>query len=152
MLQYPNTWPTPSTSPNLGVQFNDASNLYVVQVDQADPLTSGVPTGPDPTTASAEWVNFVLTNLQQREEAHGFTFTREPGPVPAVRIGGQQWQSGAAKINAQNLQLQVFVYATIHAGKPYVINLLASASGFSTAQQNYFNPMLNSFQFATLGS
>jgi hypothetical protein len=152
-LQYPGTWPKPSTDPNLGVQFSDASNLnsarYVVQVNQPDPLTSGVAIGPDPNTAAANWVNFELTNFQQTEEAHGFTFTRGPGPIPTVLIGGQQWQAGAAVVSGQNLTLQVHVYATIHNGKPYVINLLAGADGFATGQQTYFAPMLNSFQFAT---
>jgi hypothetical protein len=155
-LQYPEVWPKPSTDPNLGVQFSDSSNLdsarYVVQVNEPDPLTSGVATGPDPNTAAANWVNFELTNFQQTEEAHGFTFTREPGPIPSVLIGGQQWQAGAAVISGQNLTLQVHVYATIHTGKPYVINLLAAASVFATGQQTYFAPMLNSFQFATPGS
>jgi hypothetical protein len=154
-LQYPATWPTPSTDPNLGVQFSDSSNpdtaRYVVQVNEPDALTSGVPTGPDPNTAAANWVNFELTNFQQTEVAHGYSFTRQPGPVPSVDIGGQQWQSGAAVISGQGLTLQVYVYATIHYGKPYVINLLAASEAFGTGQQSYFEPMLKSFQFANPG-
>jgi hypothetical protein len=155
LLQYPQSWPKPSTDPSLGVQFADSSNLdsaqYVVQVNQPDPLTSGVSTGPDPNTAAADWVNFELTNFQQTEEAHGFTFARAPGPIPAMMIGGQPWQTGTAMISGQNLALQVYVYATIHGGRPYVINLLASSDAFSTGQKNYFDPMLTSFHFATRG-
>jgi hypothetical protein len=152
LVQYPVTWPKPATDPNLGVQFADSANLdtarYVVQVNQPDPLTSGVATGPDPNTAAAAWVNFELTNFQQTEEAHGFTFTRTPGPIPAAMIGGQVWQTGTAVISGQDLTLQVYVYATIHNGKPYVINLLASSDVFSAGQKDYFDPMLKSFHFA----
>lgn len=155
-LQYPVEWPKPSTDPSLGVQFADSSNLdaarYIVQVNQPDPLTSGVGSGPDPNTAAANWVNFELTNFQQTEEAHGFTFARQPGPIPTTMIGGQQWQAGAAVISGQDLTLQVRVFATIHNGKPYVINLLAASDVFDTGQQSYFGPMLSTFQFATPGS
>ena len=156
LLQYPETWPQPSTDPSLGVQFADSSNLdaarYVVQVNQPDPLTLGVSTGPDPNTAAANWVNFELTNFQQTEESHGFTFTRQPGPMSAVDIGGQQWQTGTAVISGPDLTLQVYVYATIHQGKPYVINLLASSDAFATGQKVYFEPMLTTFHFAGKGS
>jgi hypothetical protein len=152
-LQYPATW-TRTQEPNLGVDFADTTDptasKYELQVYQPDPRASNVPSQSDDNTTAASWVNFELVNFQQTEIAHGFTFQRMPGPIPAATFGGQTWQTGIAFISGQNgqdLKIQVQVYATIHNGKPYVVNLLAAADAFQQGQQRFFTPMLDSFQF-----
>lgn len=154
-LQYPTTWKQQPVDSTLGVEFADGNTAdagtYVLDVYHPDPKTSNVPAQQDDNSTAASWVDFVLGNLQQQELAHGSTFQRLPGPIPAVTFGKQTWQSGIATINeminGQALPVRVQVYATIHNGQPYIINVYALTDAFATGQQQYFTPMLNSFQF-----
>lgn len=155
-VQYPRTW-TKSEDPNLFVQFDNTSladsgtSEYGVQVSHPDPKASGVAAQADDNSTAAAWVDYELGILQQSMIAHGWTFSRVPGPIPAATIAGQTWQSGIANINevanGQTLNVRLQVYATIHNGKPYIINVYALTDAFPTGSEQYFAPMLNSFKF-----
>jgi hypothetical protein len=145
-LQYPATWT--AAPKDAGVEFytTDAQvTEYVVDVlPEGGASTSGTPN--DPTEAS-QWVNLALQGVQQQESVQNFL--RMTGPLPAVTIGGQTWQSGAAVFDVAQLHSRVQVYATLYQGKPYVITLLAPDASFAAGDQLYFKTMLTTFQFVS---
>jgi hypothetical protein len=145
-LQYPATW---TASPkDSGVEFytSDAQETeYVVDVlPEAGASTGGATNDP---TEALQWVNMALQGVQQQESVQNFL--RVTGPLPAVTIGGQTWQSGAAVFDVLQLHSRVQVYATIYQGKPYVITLLAPDASFVAGDHLYFKTMLTTFQFTT---
>lgn len=144
LLQYPASWTATPTHP--GTQFqNDPKNaLFEAELGLPDPnaLSSH---GSDTADAGA-WVEYELNSLAT---FYGEQFQREAGPTPAVTFGGAQWQTGIGYIGAGQSRVQVKVYATVHNGRPVILNLLAADSAFSFAEQDYFGPMLQSFTFMT---
>jgi hypothetical protein len=143
-LQYPTTWT--AAPKDSGVEFytSDAQDIeYVVDVLPEGGTSSGGTTN-DPTEAS-QWVNLALQGVQQQESVQNFL--RVTGPLPAVTIGGQTWQSGAAVFDVLQLHSRVQVYATLYQGKPYVITLLAPDASFAAGERMYFKVMLATFQF-----
>jgi hypothetical protein len=145
-LQYPATW---TASPkDSGVEFyttDSQETEYVVDVLPEVGASTGA-TANDPTEAS-HWVDMALQGVQQQESVQNFL--RMTGPLPAVTIGGQTWQSGAAVFDVLQLHSRVQVYATLFQGKPYVITLLAPDASFATGDHLYFKTMLSTFQFTT---
>ena len=143
-IQYPRTWVLSPLSP--GIQFDDdsANPGFEVQllVPGADtcPSTSPTATSDDATV----WVNCTLSILATK--FHG-NFEQAPGPTADVQIGNMTWQSGVAFLGSGQSRVRVQVYATIHEGKPYIINLLAVDSRFSFGMLEFFQPMLQSFKF-----
>jgi hypothetical protein len=118
----------------------------VVDVLPEGGASSGA-TGSDPTEAS-QWVNMALQGVQQQESVQNFL--RMTGPLPAVTIGGQTWQSGAAVFDVLQLHSRVQVYATLFQGKPYVITLLAPDASFAAGERLYFKTMLSTFAFTSI--
>ncbi|HEV2237221.1 MAG TPA: hypothetical protein VGR57_11225 [Ktedonobacterales bacterium] len=146
-LQYPASWmASPKDS---GVEFYTADTQqteYVVDVLPEAGASTSTTTG-DPTEA-LQWVNMALQGVQQQESVQNFL--RVTGPLPAVTIGGQTWQSGTAVFDVQQLHSRVQVYATIFEGKPYVITLLAPDASFTAGDHLYFRTMLATFKFIDL--
>ena len=143
-LQYPAAWmAAPKDS---GVEFYTADTQeteYVVDVLPEGGASAGGVAN-DPTEAS-QWVDLALQGVQQQESVQNFL--RVTGPLPAVTIGGQTWQSGAAVFDVLQLHSRVQVYATLYQGKPYVITLLAPDASFTAGDRQYFKTMLATFQF-----
>lgn len=141
IIQYPSTWQLSSPSPT--IEFDDSKNdsSYAVQViipNDATPPGSGG----DPGAASA-WVQYAIDQLA----TVAGTVQQETGPIPSKVIGGEVWQSGIARISQGQTVIRVQVYATVHNGKPYIINLLAVDDRFIAGSEEFFDPMLSSFQF-----
>jgi hypothetical protein len=143
-LQYPATWK--AVPKDSGVEFyttDTQETEYVVDVlPEGGASTTGVPN--DPTEAS-QWVDLALQGVQQQESVQNFL--RVTGPLPAVTIGGQTWQSGTAVFDVLQLHSRVQVYATLYQGTPYVITLLAPDASFTVGDRQYFKTMLATFQF-----
>jgi hypothetical protein len=143
-IQYPRTWVLSPLSP--GIQFDDANTNPGFEVQLLVPgsdtcsSTSSTATSSDATV----WVNCTLSILATK--FHG-NFEQAPGPTADVQIGQMSWQSGVALLGQDQSRVRVQVYATIHQGKPYIINLLAVDSRFSFGMLEYFQPMLQSFKF-----
>lgn len=143
-IQYPRTWVLSPLSP--GIQFDDdgANPGFEVQllVPGADtcPSTSSTATSADATV----WVNCTLSILATKFKG---SFQQAPGPTADVQIGAASWQSGVAYLGSGQSRVRVQVYATIHEGKPYIINLLAVDSRFSFGMLEFFQPMLQTFRF-----
>src|SRR5262249_48075835 len=142
LIQYPVQWVSKLAPPV--VDFNDTNVNYQVEISLPDP--DMLSSQPDDSALASAWVDYTLDGLAPRI---GDQFQRVPGPVPAVHFGDAEWQSGVGIIVADDGQtrLRVQVYATIHEGKPYILTLLAADSAFLFAEQDFFTPMLQSFQF-----
>lgn len=144
LLQYPASWTVTPTHP--GTQFqNDPKNATFeasIGLPSPDALNSQ---GSDSADAGA-WVDYELNSLAT---FYGEQFQRVAGPTPAVTFGSAQWQTGIGYIGAGQSRVQVKVYATVHNGRPVILNLLAADSAFAFAEEDYFNPMLQSFTFLT---
>lgn len=144
VLQYPMSWVYHPIEPNLGVEFDDSgdnNSNYTMQI-----LVPGDATTPGPGVSPDDAVAWVQYEMDQLAKIPG-TLQRETGPIPARQIGGQVWQSGIARISQGTTVIRVQVYATVQNGKPYIINVLAVDDHFAGASQQYFEPMLGSFQF-----
>lgn len=144
LLQYPVGWTATPTYPGTRFQNDPKNALFEAELGLPDPnaLSSQ---GSDAANAGA-WVEYELNSLAT---LYGGQFQREVGPTPAVSFGGAQWQTGIGYIGEGQSRVQVKVYATVHNGRPVILNLLAPDSAFSFAEEDYFGPMLQSFTFLT---
>lgn len=158
-LQYPVGWVSKSNTPGAEFLDNEASPVYWMQVLLPGSATSAGPTT-DPNDAGV-WVNYELDNLSRQVLPENFQ--RLPDSAGAMTLAGEQWRHGAALISTSiatgtitagtattsTTRIRVEVYATLHDGKPYIINLLAPDEQFSAGVTTYFTPMLQSFAFLT---
>jgi hypothetical protein len=135
-IEYPGAWLQKPTSDATGTQFTNPT-----QPDEfAAFKTPGV------TTATAD--QLVSSDLNN--------FSSQPGyitPTPtsttslSTTIGGENWsyQTAYYQLNGQTERIQV--YATVHQGKAYIIELQAPDAQFDSANTQYFEAMLGRFQF-----
>lgn len=140
IIQYPGTWQLSSPSPTIEFDDNKNDSSYAVQV--IIPSDTTPPGSTNPGDASA-WVQYAIDQLATVTG----TVQQETGPIPSKVIGGEAWQSGIARISQGQTVIRVQVYATVHNGKPYIINLLAVDDRFFAGSEEFFDPMLSSFQF-----
>jgi len=136
-VEYPGTWQQKPTSDSTGTQFTNPS-----QPDEfAAFKTPGV------ITATAD--QLVSSDLKNN-------FSSQPGyitPTPTsttssnTTIGGENWsyQTAYYQLNSQTERIEV--YATVHQGKAYIIELQAPDAQFNSANTQYFEAMLGRFQF-----
>lgn len=147
LIQYPATWIANSNYP--GVEFDDdkINPTHEVQVLLPGDATAVGVSG-DPNDASV-WVNYELNKLAEK---WGTSFSQVSGPAPAVQINDVTWQSGQAMLSENQTHIRVQVYATVHDGKVFIINQLASNDTFYDSVSRYFMPMLHSFTFLPQGA
>lgn len=134
IVEYPNGWNQGQTSDNTGVEFlnpgqQDQYAAFKVPVTQAN------------TNAST----LVDNDLQSN-------FSAQPGYIAptskaVTTIGGETWTYGIAYYQLNNQKERVAVFATVHAGKDYIIELQAADSQFDTVNTQYFSTMIGRFQF-----
>jgi len=81
-------------------------------------------------------------------------FSSQPGysaptPTPSsnTTIGGENWSYQIAYYQLNGQTERIEVYATVHQGKAYIIELQAPDSQFDTINMQYFERMLARFQF-----
>ncbi len=72
-----------------------------------------------------------------------------PTPTPSsnATIGGENWSYQIAYYQLNSQTVRIEVYATIHHGKAYIIELQALDSDFDMVNTQYFERMLVRFQF-----
>ncbi|HEX8035315.1 MAG TPA: hypothetical protein VF510_15780 [Ktedonobacterales bacterium] len=147
LIQYPATWIANSNYP--GVEFDDdkVNPTHEVQVLLPGDATAVGVSG-DPNDASV-WVNYELNKLAEK---WGTSFSQVSGPAPAVQINNVTWQSGQAMLSENQTHIRVQVYATVHDGKVFIINQLASNDTYYDSVSRYFMPMLRSFTFLPPGA
>ncbi len=133
-VEYPSSWSQSPTTDSTGTQFTNPS--------QADEFAAFKT--PGMTTMNAgQLVNNDLSN-----------FSSQPGysaPTPTqssnTTIGGENWSYQIAYYQFNGQTARIEVYATVHQGKAYIIELQATDSNFDTANAQYFESMLARFQF-----
>jgi hypothetical protein len=64
-----------------------------------------------------------------------------------MNIGGGSWTYETASYRLNNATEQIQIYATVHRGKAYDIELQWPALQFTPFYNDFFQTMLNSFQF-----
>jgi len=79
-------------------------------------------------------------------------FSSQPGytaPTTSsdATIGGENWSYQIAYYQLNGQTTRVEVYATVHQGKAYIIELQAIDANFDTVNTQYFEIMLARFQF-----
>jgi hypothetical protein len=71
-----------------------------------------------------------------------------PTSLSTTTIGGETWAYAIAHYqSSSNVKDQVEVFATVHQGKAYIIELEAPENQFANVNMQYFQKMLGSFQF-----
>ena len=136
-VEYPGTWQQKPTSDSTGTQFTNSS-----APDEFAAFKT-----PGATTNNAD--QLVSSDLMNN-------FSSQPGyttPTPTsttfsnTTIGGENWsyQTAYYQFNGQTERIEV--YATVHGGKAYIIELQAPDAQFHGANTQYFEPMLGRFQF-----
>ncbi len=130
LVEYPQNWQTETTSDRTGVMYVNPS----AQDQYAAFKTPGT------TTQNAN--DLVTADLQAN-------FHVTPASLSTTTIGGETWAEGIADYQSpSNVQERIEVFATVHQGKAYIIELQASESQFDTiVNPKFFEKMLGSFQF-----
>jgi hypothetical protein len=128
-VEYPQNWQQGQTSDTTGVKFTNPSTQ-----DQYAAFKT-----PGTTTQTAN--DLVTSDLQSN-------FHVTPTTLSTTTIGGETWAYGVAYYPPQsNAPEQVEVFATVHQGKAYIIELQALEKDFVNVNNQYFEKMLGSFQF-----
>jgi hypothetical protein len=154
-LQVPQSWTCAETNPGIECRDDADAPNYKAQVQLPGDWTvpGGQPNGND----ASPWVDYALNAFS---ETPGQVFERTPGPASTVTINGVRWQTSGGLISVDTssgqdgtptatppIHIRVQVYATIHNDKPYLIALYSTDEQFTFAKDQYFQPMLRSFQF-----
>jgi hypothetical protein len=133
-VEYPSTWSQKPTTDSTGTQFTNSSQSGEFAAFKT-PGISGMNAG--------QLVNNDLNNFSSQPGYNAPT----PTPSSNATIGGENWsyQSAYYQLNNQNVRIEV--YATVHQGKAYIIELQALDSEFDTMNTQYFERMLARFEF-----
>jgi hypothetical protein len=153
-LQAPQSWTCAGTNPGIECRDDADAPNYKAQIQLPGDWT--VPGGQPNSNDASPWVNYALNAFS---ETPGQVFERTPGPASTVTINGVRWQTSGGLISVDTtsqdgaptatppIHIRVQVYATIHNDKPYLIALYSTDEQFTFAKDQYFQPMLRSFQF-----
>lgn len=133
--EYPATWQLGPASSANGAQFSNPA-----QLDQYTVIK-----GLGSTTSDAQTL---INNDLQTNFASKPSYT-PPGTTTTAIIGGETWIQATAYYQGDSQQEQVQVYATVHQGNGYVIELNAPTSQFPTVTAQAFTNIVGKFQFVT---
>ncbi len=133
-VEYPATWLQKPTSDSTGTQFTNPS-----QSDEFAAFKT-----PGTTTLTAD--QLVSSDLKGFFSQPG-NITPTPAPSSNTTIGGENWvyQTAYYQVNGQTERIEV--YATVHQGKAYIIELDAPNAQFDAVNMQFFESMLGRFQF-----
>jgi hypothetical protein len=133
--EYPGTWQVGAAPNANGAQFSNPSQLDQYAVAKAQGATS--------TDAGTLLNTDLQTNFSTKP---GYT---APTGNTSANIGGDTWLQATAYYQGDSQQEQVTVYANIHQGNGYIIELNAPTSQFPTVNGQAFTNVLAKFQFVT---
>ncbi len=131
-VESPNGWQ--QTAPNsTSIEFNDPQQPDVYAIFKT----------PGATTSDA--ITLIKNDLTSNYASNpGYT---APTSNSSMNIGGESWTYETASYQLNGATEQIQIYATIHNGKAYLIDLQWPALQFTTFYVGKFQPMLNRFQF-----
>ncbi|HLI07298.1 MAG TPA: zinc-ribbon domain-containing protein [Ktedonobacteraceae bacterium] len=139
LVEYPSGWQQGQTTDATGVQFANPA--------QTDEFAAFKSPGVTSSSASQLVANDLQTNYSTKP---GYQVTTPASASATTTIGGETWTYEIATYQnpeQNNTMEQITVYATVHQGKAYIIELQAPQNLYDTVNQQYFTPMLNRFQF-----
>jgi hypothetical protein len=139
LVEYPSSWQQGQTADATGVQFTNPA--------QSDEFAAFKSPGVTGSSASQLVANDLQTNYSNKP---GYQVTTPASASATTTIGGETWTYEIATYNnpeQNNTMEQITVYATVHQGKAYIIELQAPQNLYDTVNQQYFTPMLNRFAF-----
>jgi hypothetical protein len=136
VVEYPNGWNQGQPGGTTNVEFLN-------------------PTQPD------VYANFKVPGVQQGKSSNASTlvdtdlqtsYASQSGYVAptgkqVTTIGGETWTYAIAYYQSNTTKERVEVFATVHLGKSYIIELQAPDSQFDTLNTQYFEIMIGRFQF-----
>ncbi len=133
-VEYPNGWNQGQPDGTTNVQFLNPTQQDVYANFKA-PVTQ----------ANSDAGALVDTDLQT-------SYASRPGYVAPTgkqvkTIGGETWTYAIASYQSNTTKERIEVFATVHRGKEYIIELQAPDSQFDALDAQYFEIMLNRFQF-----
>jgi len=162
-LPSPTAAPTPAPDPNFTwCNASCTANGYIVEYPigwnqgQTNDKTGVLFLNP---ASQDEYAAFKVPAMQSNSNASELvdadlqaTFSTQPGyTAPTSKsittIGGETWTYAIAYYQLNNQKVRVEVFATVHLGKGYVIELQAADSQFDTVNTQYFSKMISKFQF-----
>ena len=134
-VEFPNGWNQGQTNDKTGIQFLDPQPPDVYAAFKTP--------GPTTSTASALVANDLQTNFANQYQQ---SYT-PPTTSGNTTIGGENWTYEVAYFQLNNQKERIEVFATVHQGKAYIIELEASDSQFDSYNTAYFTTMIGRFQF-----
>jgi hypothetical protein len=133
-VEYPAGWTQNTTVDSTVTQFTNPA-----QSDESIAFKT-----PGTTTLNAgQLVNKELGNYTSQPGYNAPT----PTPSSNATIGGENWSYQIAYYQLDKQIARIEVYATVHQGKAYIIELQALDSEFDMVNTQYFERMLVRFQF-----
>jgi hypothetical protein len=129
-------------SPNGWEQTNpDATSIAFKDPQQTDAYAIFRTPGP----ATSDAITLIKNELSANYASNpGY---RAPTTTSSTIISGESWTYQTASYQLNGATEQVQVYAIVHGGKAFIIDLEWPALQFATFFTNTFQPMLNSFRF-----
>lgn len=128
-VESPNGWQQ-TTPASTSIEFNDPLPTDVYAIFKT----------PGATTSDA-------ITLIKNELTTTYPSATAPTSTSSMNIGQESWTYETASYQLNGATEQVQIYATVHGGKAFIIDLQGSASQFATFYNGFFQPMLNSFTF-----
>lgn len=143
-IDYPQDWKT-STPSNSSVNFNNPPNTAALDINIVDN-----PNG----QSAADGVSATLQKFQSDPKYLNFQIVDMPA---TTTVGGESWSQGSATYdqmtNGQTTSYKVVLLVDNHSADPstpkaFIIAYVATADLFDQANNDDFQPMLQSFAFA----
>jgi len=156
----PTVIPSPTATPDSGFSFCDTpciTNGFQVESpngwQQTTPTTTAIEFN-DPQQQDA-YANFKTPGatssdaitLIKNELATSYASATPSNTTFTTNIGGESWTYETASYQLNGAAEQVQVYATIHGGKAFIVDLEWPALQSTHYYNGFFQPMLNSFKF-----
>ena len=133
-VEYPNGWTAGAATNGAGVQFTNPAQL--------DQFISIKALGPTASPASTLVSSDLQTNFASKV---GYT---PPTGYSSGTISGETWIAALAYYQSDAQQKErIIVYATVHQGKGYIIELNAADAQFDAVNAQFFNVVLSKFRF-----
>ena len=132
--EYPNGWQLGGAATGNGIQF--------ANTNQPDMAMTCKAIGTATTNASTYLSNEIQTVYASKP---GYV---APTGTTTATISGENWVAALLYFQGETQQKErVVVFATVHQGKSYIIELQAPDAQFDQVNTTYYQPMLSKFQF-----
>ncbi len=130
-VAYPNTWTRSASGGGVTiVDLDSGDNLIILALDGA---------------ASPSDINAQLTSFLAGS-ANGGALSDIQGPT-TLALAGEVWTQESATISSQGQVVLQVALATNHGAKEYVIGYTAPKASFTSVNNAYYQPILQTFTF-----